>query len=95
SDSFGVSLIIPALLLLASGDAATVFFDPTLPKRISTVAVSAIVLVEGNQKQMKIYGNGMLQTKNSGMEWNKSVKVANENNKYTDNRYYRTKQGCK
>ncbi|KAH9316624.1 hypothetical protein KI387_025251, partial [Taxus chinensis] len=36
--------LVPALVLLASGDAATVFFDPTLPKRISTVAVSAIVL---------------------------------------------------
>ncbi|KAH9316503.1 hypothetical protein KI387_025130, partial [Taxus chinensis] len=44
SDSFGVSLIIPALVLLASGDAATAFFDPTLPKLISTVAVSAFVL---------------------------------------------------
>ncbi|KAH9287845.1 hypothetical protein KI387_031962 [Taxus chinensis] len=44
ADSFGVSLIIPALVLLASGNAAIAFFNPMLPKLISTIGVSAIVL---------------------------------------------------
>lgn len=44
SASFGTSLIVPAVALLASGDAATAFIDPTLPKLILSVAASAIVL---------------------------------------------------
>ncbi|XP_057822133.2 uncharacterized protein LOC131034612 isoform X2 [Cryptomeria japonica] len=44
SASFEASFIIPALALLAGGDAATAFIDPTLPKLISTVAVSATVV---------------------------------------------------
>lgn len=44
SASFEASFILPGLALLAGGDAATAFIDPTLPKLISTVAVSATVL---------------------------------------------------
>lgn len=44
SASFDTSVIVPAVALLASGDAATAFIDPTLPKLILSVAATAILL---------------------------------------------------
>lgn len=44
SASFDTALVVPAVALLASGDAATAFIDPTLPTLILSVAATAIVL---------------------------------------------------
>jgi hypothetical protein len=44
SASFDTALAVPAVALLASGDAATAFIDPTLPTLILSVAATAIVL---------------------------------------------------
>lgn len=42
--AFDTSVIIPAVLLLASSDAATVFINPALPRAIAVGAAAAIAV---------------------------------------------------